>query len=865
MSKKVFSVIIPIYNVEEYLAETIDSVINQTVGLDKIEIILVNDGSKDNSKAICEQYVKKYPKTVVYIEQKNSGVSAARNNGLDHAKGKYVNYLDSDDCWQEDVFEKVERMFEENPQVDIIGVRQKNFEANHRFDALDYKYKDNEDGVYDITEHDSFIQLSVTSGFFRIEAAKTARFDERIKYSEDAKYIYDITINRKNKYLGLIGSSFHFYRKRFAQTSAIQTKDNKKDWYQQTVKLSYMYLLDRCKKEFPEILRTIMTYIIFDYQWRYKADLDKVIDFSDKEKKQYIEDTIFLYKNSDDDIILRSQFLTVLAKQHVLLLKYDHDETKMLEERFKYTSEFPVQFNINYIDIKDDRLRLKGIVDLLYSKKIELYCINNKKHKIDFKRDATQVNYHNVFNEKVNKCEFDFEMDLEKNNNIKFIARVNKKEYVLKPAFYKHLHVQGYKGAYKRIDKYNLKKKPKGITLNKKTIFFNEVLLLGIMFLKRRFRSLLYRLCYRMNKLFKKKEIWLICDRVDVAGDNAEALFKYISKVKPENVDYYFVLNKDSKDVERIKKYGKVLYYNSCKYVNKFLLCDKLISSHFDDHVFGSKKIDNYLLDLTNYKYIFLQHGVTYNNISPLINKFIYDVSLFTTVSDRETDLIVNDERFGYGKDIVKPLGFARYDKLIKPKKMENVILLAPTWRAGLKLDNIGGYIEGFKKTDFYILYNKLISDKRILDSLKKYNYKIRFCLHYRLRSQIVDFKNSKYVDFITDPNYSKEIINSKALITDYSSLSFDFAYLGKPIIYNNQDKESFYKQQFYTEYPEERPNFLFGDVVYDYETLVNKIVELIKNDCKNSKEYIDKSKKFFKHHDTNNCKRIYEEILKIK
>ena len=109
MEKKYkLSVIIPIYNVEKYLEETLKSVIEQTLGFENnIEMILVNDGSPDNSEEICLRYKEKYPENIVYIKQKNGGVSSARNTGAKVAKGEYINFLDSDDKWELDAFEKV--------------------------------------------------------------------------------------------------------------------------------------------------------------------------------------------------------------------------------------------------------------------------------------------------------------------------------------------------------------------------------------------------------------------------------------------------------------------------------------------------------------------------------------------------------------------------------------------------------------------------------------------------------------------------------------------------------------------------------------------------------------------------------------
>lgn len=97
------SVIVPVYNVEEYLDKCLNSLVNQT--LKDIEIIVVNDGSPDNSQDIIDKYVKKYPKKVKSFVKKNGGLSDARNYGIKHAKGEYIAFLDSDDWAELDTYE----------------------------------------------------------------------------------------------------------------------------------------------------------------------------------------------------------------------------------------------------------------------------------------------------------------------------------------------------------------------------------------------------------------------------------------------------------------------------------------------------------------------------------------------------------------------------------------------------------------------------------------------------------------------------------------------------------------------------------------------------------------------------------------
>ncbi len=98
-SRVLVSVIIPVYNVEKFLSETIESVLNQT--LTDFELILINDGSSDSSPEICKEYQKK-DNRIKYFSQNNSGVSVARNSGLSHAVGEYVFFMDSDDTLDPD-------------------------------------------------------------------------------------------------------------------------------------------------------------------------------------------------------------------------------------------------------------------------------------------------------------------------------------------------------------------------------------------------------------------------------------------------------------------------------------------------------------------------------------------------------------------------------------------------------------------------------------------------------------------------------------------------------------------------------------------------------------------------------------------
>ena len=99
------SVIVPVYNVEKYLEKCLNSLVNQT--LDNIEIIIVNDGTKDNSEEIIKKFMEKYPQKIVYLKKEHGGLSDARNYGMPYAKGEYIAFLDSDDYVEKDIYKEM--------------------------------------------------------------------------------------------------------------------------------------------------------------------------------------------------------------------------------------------------------------------------------------------------------------------------------------------------------------------------------------------------------------------------------------------------------------------------------------------------------------------------------------------------------------------------------------------------------------------------------------------------------------------------------------------------------------------------------------------------------------------------------------
>ena len=135
-----FSIVMALFNTARYLDYSIGSLINQTIGIKNIQIILINDGSIDETEEKCLFYQDEYPNNIIYIKLNHSGVSKARNIGLRYVLGKYINFFDSDDIWGKDAFHYVLLFFKFHQNINIVGCRLKFFEAKENYHPLDYKF-----------------------------------------------------------------------------------------------------------------------------------------------------------------------------------------------------------------------------------------------------------------------------------------------------------------------------------------------------------------------------------------------------------------------------------------------------------------------------------------------------------------------------------------------------------------------------------------------------------------------------------------------------------------------------------------------------------------------------------------------------
>ncbi len=315
-----FSVVMACYNCENYLDESINSLLNQTLPFkENIQLILVNDGSTDNTEEICLKYQKKYPDNIIYLKQDNQGQGAARNLGLKHTQGKYINFLDSDDRLSKDTFENVLNFFKTHQEIPFTTIPLIFFGAQSGPHPLNYKF--DKDKIINLEKDWDQIQLHANSSFFKRELFEKYQFATNIINSEDTLMINKILID--NPTYAILTKPKYYYRKRHSSTSTIDRANYQKEFYTDRLKYYFKELINYSQNKYNEVPKFIQYLIVYDIQWLFNLDQASEVLENDEIKEVYLHiKDVLTYL--DDEVILSLRNDKLNIKHHLLALKYSH-------------------------------------------------------------------------------------------------------------------------------------------------------------------------------------------------------------------------------------------------------------------------------------------------------------------------------------------------------------------------------------------------------------------------------------------------------------------------------------------------------------------------------------------------------------
>lgn len=356
---------------------------------------------------------------------------------------------------------------------------------------------------------------------------------------------------------------------------------------------------------------------------------------------------------------------------------------------------------------------------------------------------------------------------------------------------------------------------------------------------------------FKLLPVFMKKDYWVLFERGTDARDNAYFFYKFLKEKHPEKKLYY-VIDKKSADFDKVKE--NCVSFGSLKNYWVLARAEKIISSHY---YFGAPYMNKKVFDFCKLyeRFCWLRHGI--------VTTYLGDSYLYETAKMRMLVCGAKPEWeyikavYGFPEEVAKYTGLARYDNLHDITET-NTILLMPTWRKYIKSK------DSFMLSAYFKNWQAVLNDAKLIRLLEENDLKLVFYPHYEIQKYIdmFEIKSDRIVPaHFADYDVQTLLKEAKMLVTDYSSVFLDVAYMGKPVVHFQFDKDEFFEKHYrkgYFSFEE----MGFGKVCEDCGAVVEKIEHYITNSFNMEDIYKERTDKFFVLKDKHNCERIFDAIM---
>lgn len=859
------SVIVPVYNNEDYIDECVTSLLKQDYDINKIQIILINDGSKDKSL----EKIKKYEsENIIVIDKKNSGVSDTRNLGMSMALGKYILFLDSDDYLKRNSIKKLVELFDEHyNEIDVVtyplvynedGKLRKHIRYNTMYEKGT--------GVYDLKEHYNLIQATVNI-MIKNNFEKNILFEVKQKFSEDERFATEHLMQKQK--IGFCKEAIYYYRRHVGTANDTITNA----YYSFEMICSYYeYLFSKFENK-GKVPKYIQTLYLNNICWRIKQDALYPYHYDEKKFEKSLDRIKKLLDKVDVDVVLSLPYMNDFHKMYVLKLKGEKVEIEVKKNgSYKIICNGEEIVDLNYIKstvnlfkVRDGNILLNGFFSTLAFEVVDpdIYIeLIDKKGNVEAHKIETYITNNSYYASKIKTnliYGYNLKIDMNKYSEFKFYVIINGVRIPVRFEFNRFTSRKIYPAKYRvAYTKRRFKISKNNLYLRLKDLVKNL-----ITYIKKNPRILVYRLLAKLT--IKKKQIWLYSDKGGTI-DNAYFQFKHDLK-KKDGVLRFYVYNESFKTIsEKVTKEESkyLLKFKTLKHKRYFLRADKILSSFSDLQIYcpfnnGIK----WYRDIIDYDFIYLQHGILHANLIKMYSKEFTEISKFVISSNFEENNLKN--KYNYSEEDFIKSGMPRMGLEHKKVKVQNKILYAPSWREYLigKLVNTKRKLkvnEFLKSNYFKETYNFLHSEK-LNKMLEENKLTLDFQLHpiFKEYGKYFELDNIKNVNLVSGKIVLEEY---KIFITDFSSFQFDFVRLHRPIIYFMPDMDEF-KAGLHT-YRELDLDYkdAFGKLCLTSDDLVKEILYYPKNNYEAKKLFKDRMEKFFIKID-NPCEEIYKAIKK--
>ena len=760
--------------------------------------------------------------------------------------------------------------------------------------------------IRDVFEQPEAILITMDGAVFKTQTVREIGFNEKLTMEEDADFILRYLM-KYPRYFAAPGARYFYFDPR-ANEFLYHINAHYDAWYERSLEEFLFPLLDHARSAFGSLPAFIQNYCMLYMNCRFMANQDN------RDKKILLGDRLDgylvlvqkLFLQIDDTFLLNQERLPYITTNPeircmYLRIKYgtdqvhydyvpvesrDEDKAELgdtdLEMRFgahtiSRLSDHRISINImNYFN---GELWIDGsLISIFQYGDIRFFArFNGKDYPITDTTAYSQTKYFGVPGYRRLPFFLKFVLDGNKKlQRITFFATYQGKTYPMKMTFANHWAKlsKSPKYGYWRFNKYLCHHAQNGISI-KKANFLNvmkrELQLQMQLFRKKDKGPWKFRMLYWLTRpYFRKKRIWLMLDKLYKGGDSAEYLYRYSAHLN-DGVTRYYLINKNTSDYKKLKADGyRPLVNGSLWHKLVFVNADILLitNSHLFPFNGYTKETSKYIRGLCNFSSMCLQHGLSVQKCAIAQRRIIDNTMMYFLGSKYEYENL-SRHAYGYqGFDILKLTGIGRYDGLVNNDQKQ--ILISPTWRMYNALPvttsegEQRGYNPEFKHTTYFRIYNSLINDTRLIEAAEKYGYKIKYLLHPIISSQVEDFTPNPKLEVIPsvgDLSYEEILTQSSLMVTDYSGVQFDFAYMRKPVVYFHPDELPPHYEDgcfFYD-------TMGFGEICTKTTQLVDLLCEYMASGCEMKEKYKLRADDFFAYDDHNNCERIYNEIMKFQ
>lgn len=786
------TILIPVFNAEDFIEGTIKSVINQKVNHCTYEVILLNDGSSDDSEEICKKYTNAFNNFSYYYHE-NKGVSYTRNKGLDLAQGKYILFLDADDLLADNTLEAVFKTFEKyKNEADILTYplyRKIGEKLLPHVRNQAYK-QPGEDNIYDIFQNPFINQSTMNIVVKNLNKDERIYFNEKLHYAEDAFFNTQMIL-RKNKIINTKNGGYYY---NIGHSSAV-------DFYKNPVNIKDMLLdffeslINMSLKKVNKVPKYIQGLILYELNWRLIQNTLFPYHLEAEEYQIWMNRMIRIFEHIEVNTIIQKPlmdyyhkiFFLKTFKGNIDYINTSYNGSTFIAEGYRIGDFNQATLVFNKIKIENDELRFVGFIKaplLELTKNVELLINDNKKSNT-IPLHESPAGYYKTRIKIADFKGFDFTIPLNKETSYDFTIKIDNSEFKPLHWFDKNIIFKTFLGSKYVVTKKNIIKyetNPFRIIIvdrRKKKKFAKNVLKhqKKLMFSKGQENLAKFEKNKKfLNPIVKNRRIWLYNDRSGVI-DNAFYQFEHDLK-KKDKISKYYVIRKEDVGKKGFPKQNTVVY-GSLKHKILYYNADLILTSfkEFTEYSPLSYRANNLFYSEMKSKIIYLQHGVLNAHTPWLYGKHVTNFDKFVISSKFEKENLINN--YGYNKSDLIESGMPRLDDIV-PKRKKKKILLAPSWRKSLINENSGLNraidVKKFKSSDFYNGINDIITSKKLNEILKRQGYILDVKMHpiFMEQSSVLFETDLSNINVLTSHD-DFNINDYKLLITDFSSYMFDF------------------------------------------------------------------------------------------